>query len=164
MYTYVIADTHFNHANIIRYCHRPFTDVNDMNRCLVSNWNKVVKDGDLVFFLGDWGMNSGEYPLKHWIEQLNGNIVNIKGSHDHRIDAILSQKLVFRGIKYLLIHNPMMAYGKGFDWLIHGHLHNNDIINYPFINYSKKTINVSVELINYRPISIEALLENCNGM
>ena len=37
-----IADTHFGHANIIRFCNRPFESVEEMNETLVSNWNDRV--------------------------------------------------------------------------------------------------------------------------
>lgn len=36
------SDTHFNHANIIRFCNRPFKDVSHMNEAIISNWNRVV--------------------------------------------------------------------------------------------------------------------------
>ena len=36
------SDTHFNHTNIIRFCSRPFKDVEHMNETLIANWNRVV--------------------------------------------------------------------------------------------------------------------------
>jgi hypothetical protein len=43
-------------------------------------------------------------------------------------------------------------------WVIHGHKHNNQMQYYPFINGERKTINVSVELIGYKPISMDRLM------
>ena len=43
MKTFFIADTHFNHDNIIRYCNRPFVTCKEMDRQLIEKWNKVVK-------------------------------------------------------------------------------------------------------------------------
>lgn len=48
------SDTHFNHANIIRFCNRPFKDVSHMNEAIISNWNRVVGPEDIVFHLGDF--------------------------------------------------------------------------------------------------------------
>lgn len=76
---YLISDLHLNHANIIKYCGRPFRNVEEMNATLVGNWNRVVKEDDTVFFLGDLAF--GRDPLS-WLEELNGHIVLIKGSHD----------------------------------------------------------------------------------
>ena len=39
---YFIADTHFNHKNIIEYCNRPFKDTNKMNEYIIQKWNSVV--------------------------------------------------------------------------------------------------------------------------
>ena len=48
------ADSHISHRNIIKYCKRPFSDVEEMNETLISNWNKVVGKDDFVFHLGDF--------------------------------------------------------------------------------------------------------------
>ena len=50
---YFIADTHFNHANIIKYCNRPFKNTDEMNKYIIRKWNSVVKERDTVYHLGD---------------------------------------------------------------------------------------------------------------
>ena len=45
---YFIADTHFNHANIIKYCNRPFENTVEMNEYIIQKWNLVVKEKDIV--------------------------------------------------------------------------------------------------------------------
>lgn len=48
------SDTHFYHGNIIRFCNRPFKDVEVMNETIISNWNNTVGQDDIVFHLGDF--------------------------------------------------------------------------------------------------------------
>ena len=47
------ADTHFDHANIIRFCNRTFASVEEMNEALIGNWNRKVHANDTVFIMGD---------------------------------------------------------------------------------------------------------------
>ena len=58
MEIYVIADTHFYHNNIIKYCNRPFEDVEKMNELIINKWNSVVSNEDIVLHLGDFGFVS----------------------------------------------------------------------------------------------------------
>ena len=53
MSTFYIADTHFGHKSVIGLAHRPFSTVEEMNRVLIENWNKKVKNCDTVYVLGD---------------------------------------------------------------------------------------------------------------
>lgn len=50
---FITSDFHFGHANIIRYCRRPFASVEEMDRELVERYNSLVTDLDTVYVLGD---------------------------------------------------------------------------------------------------------------
>ena len=69
MKTYFIADTHFNHKNILKYCNRPFSNVKEMNEKLIENWNNTVKKDDVVYMLGDFCMGNKE-EIKKFTEKL----------------------------------------------------------------------------------------------
>ena len=58
MKDYVYSDPHFNHENIIKYANRPFKDVEQMNRFMIEEFNRVVSRKDRVFILGDFGFGS----------------------------------------------------------------------------------------------------------
>lgn len=145
---YFISDLHFNHSNIIKYCHRPFRSVQSMNNALVRNWNQVVRPQDIVILVGDIAI--GDHRV--WLEKLNGNIIVVHGSHDGNVGV---PRVYYHN--FLIVHDPDDAPVDWHGWVIHGHKHNNDMQNYPFINFKNKTINVSVEVIGYRPMSLDKI-------
>jgi len=67
------SDTHFNHANIIHYCQRPFKDAAEMNEILVANWNRTVSNDDTVFHLGDFCLD-GAAEWAQILDRLNERI------------------------------------------------------------------------------------------
>jgi calcineurin-like phosphoesterase family protein len=75
------ADLHFGHANIIRYCGRPFADAEAMDRGLVERWNDVVGDDDTVVVLGDVAMGTVSATLQS-VRLLRGEKVLVPGNHD----------------------------------------------------------------------------------
>jgi calcineurin-like phosphoesterase family protein len=158
---FFISDLHLNHANIIKYYNRPFFSVKEMNETITRNWNNTVGEQDLVFHLGDFCFN-GNNPYD-FIKQLNGHIVFIKGNNDNALIRSgvkpLYDTRVFhnRSEDILLIHDPGKVLNWN-DWIIHGHHHNHLMYKYPLINNKRKTINVSVELLNYTPIGANKLL------
>ena len=81
--TWFTSDTHFNHTNIIKYCDRPFSDVNEMNEKIIRNWNERVVPDDRVFHLGDFGLFKRDKEPRSILNRLNGNIYLIRGNHDH---------------------------------------------------------------------------------
>ncbi|MFC1905435.1 2'-5' RNA ligase family protein, partial [Chloroflexota bacterium] len=156
---YVIGDLHLDHTDIIRYCARPYvsSNIDEMNSILVENWNNTVGNNE-IYFLGDLSSGKGARPAGYWLEKLQGRVHFIKGCHD--VDISESEEyLVFKygRYKFLMIHDPDTRPAGWDRWLIHGHKHNNDMKNYPFINGDRKTINVSPELLNYRPVSFDYL-------
>lgn len=81
MATWFTADLHLGHQNIIRYCDRPFDDVEAMNRALVGRWNEVVDEDDVVWVLGDFALGriAETLPLAG---ALHGRKVLLAGNHD----------------------------------------------------------------------------------
>lgn len=75
------ADLHFGHANIIRYCRRPFASVADMDAGLVALWNDTVGDDDTVYVVGDVAMGTVSDTLAS-ARRLRGEKVLVPGNHD----------------------------------------------------------------------------------
>lgn len=76
---FFISDFHANHANIIKYCDRPWKTKEEMTEELIKNWNSVVGPDDIVFNLGDFMWSSSWNTV---LEQLNGRIYLIWGNHE----------------------------------------------------------------------------------
>lgn len=74
------SDHHFGHANIIKYCNRPYNSVAHMNALMVSAWNSVVEPEDTVYYLGDFAMQP--HMVTAILPTLNGTKVLIAGNHD----------------------------------------------------------------------------------
>lgn len=175
---YFISDTHFNHKNIIKYCNRPFKDVDEMNKVLIENWNNTVTDFDTVFHLGDVALTN-ESKMRNLIAKLKGKKILIRGNHDKKskeffknvgFGIIPENPLKLNTIKLILSHKPLKDTEIPEGYVnIHGHIHNNPLhktnpitneIEYPEELYSEKLhFNVSVDAIEFKPISLEELLK-----
>ena len=78
---YFASDYHIGHQNVIRFDGRPFKDLQEMHLTLIENWNSVVQDEDIVFYLGDFAFKDRGEDV--WFrKQLNGKIYFIMGNHD----------------------------------------------------------------------------------
>lgn len=174
---YFIGDIHFDHkSTIVKFIHRPFSNVTEMNEKIKNNWNKCVGENDKVYFLGDYTGPPGKLgiyygKLRYWTGQLKGNKISILGNHDRNGGCIEFEKARILHVdehSFLLIHDPkdkkIKTIKTRYDWIIHGHKHNNEMDRYPFINGEQKTINVSVELINYKPVRLSDLLKDLDSI
>ncbi|MDH7592728.1 MAG: 2'-5' RNA ligase family protein, partial [Methanomicrobiales archaeon] len=164
--TYVIGDLHLGHANIIKYCARPFLwkKPGEMDYVLIRNWNNLVKKTDTVYFLGDLCGPKSRIKADQYFRYLNGKIIWIKGNHDEQ-EYISSVKLTeyiveeYDGIKILFTHDPETAPDNDEGWVIHGHKHNNNLRMYPFFNPRQRRVNVSAEVVGYRPVLLSEILQ-----
>jgi calcineurin-like phosphoesterase family protein len=100
------ADTHFNHENIIRYCDRPFKDVEQMNAMLISKWNKVIDHGDTVIIAGDFAYGD-KLQWESLLGRLSGMKILVQGNHD-RDTAIPEHKFhrKYDGFATILVKDP----------------------------------------------------------
>lgn len=155
---YLIADLHLGHANIIQYCSRPFTisDVQEMDHVLIKNWNYTVSPASRVYYLGDLRYSEDAAPDPDYRRKLKGRITFILGNHDNaEHDGVHQEEIEYGGLHFLLVHNPSDAPREFNGWVIHGHHHNNNLREYPFVNFRDRRINVSAEVIGYLPVNLK---------
>ena len=76
------SDHHFGHANIIKYCNRPFAGADEMNKAMVDRWNDLVDDGDEVWIVGDLVLGQLTVNLSAHVWRLKGRKILVPGNHD----------------------------------------------------------------------------------
>ena len=155
-----ISDLHFGHRNMA--IKRGFKDEEEMNKHIVKQWNSVVNKKDVTYILGDITMEKAtQY---YWLNELNGIKKVILGNHDEpqHVPYLLQYVNNVCALKYLkhkefgniiLSHAPIhpceLEYR--FNINIHGHVHENTLPD-------KRYINVSAEVIDYKPKLLSELL------
>ena len=182
-----VSDLHFFHNNIMKFTKRPFTSLDEMHESIITEWNKDIYKGDLVYHLGDLSFLSGKYdqqPLYDILNQLNGTIISLKGNHDYstllnkhrqaQIDGRLRTGIYFEDTPYkeikhnkrkiILSHYPICCWnGQHHNSIhLHGHCHNKLRLRLG------KAIDVGYDALweEYgllRPISFEEMIEVVNS-
>lgn len=130
------SDTHFGHANIIKYCKRPYRDAQHMDEMLIRNWNAAVRPDQTVIHAGDFAFKSDLTKLKALIARLNGGIILVQGNHDHRVTLPMFREvydlLDLRVIlpeggtqRIIICHYRMTVWPASHHgaWHLHGHSH-----------------------------------------
>jgi len=97
--TWFTSDEHYDHSNIIEYCKRPFSDVNDMREALIRRHNQVVKKGDTVWHLGDFAMKTRT--VAEVLPRLNGEHHLLCGNHDECVNKKTGQLNLPKVTEYL---------------------------------------------------------------
>lgn len=86
MKVWFTSDTHFSHANILKY--QPnrgelFRTVQHMDEAMIARWNMLIQPEDTVYHVGDfaWGVSEA----CRVAERLNGRKILIPGNHDKKV-------------------------------------------------------------------------------
>jgi calcineurin-like phosphoesterase family protein len=170
---YVVSDHHLGHANIIEYCDRPFSSVGEMDSALVERHFEVVDPSDQVLHLGDIAMDMQDGTTT--VEQLESLGVDllVQGNHDVGLSDGQAPVPVVDGCHlshgeytFYCTHRPADVPDSWDGWVIHGHHHNNDLETYPLIDAGAQRINVGVDVLGFRPISLSTIteiLDHCDG-
>jgi calcineurin-like phosphoesterase family protein len=153
---WVTSDTHFGHANIIKYANRPFKNVQEMDQALIDNWNRVVGHQDSVFFLGDFAMGD---PWGY-IRRLNGSKTFILGNHDRRLDQTIAHDVltvIYKNQEFFMSHYAHRVWNKSHHGTIHlyGHSHG----SLPDDPHAR-SMDVGVDANNYTPVAYEQIMEH----
>jgi calcineurin-like phosphoesterase family protein len=179
------SDCHFDHANIIKFCDRPFWRNNDlvgegkiasrvwvsdkrkieccqwMNETLVKKWNSKVKNEDIIYHIGDFAFK-GSNNTRKWEEKLNGSIVHIQGNHDlnNGVKTFIVKCIMEFGNKSILVqHHPphtIQEIPEWCDFVLCGHVH--DKWKHKVIE-GIPIINVGVDVWDFEPVSVESILK-----
>ena len=173
------SDNHFFHESIIKFCKRPFETVEEMDKTMINNWNNTVPTDGLVFHLGDfaWG---GYQAWKKIREQLNGEIILIKGNHcwkngpqsQQQYDSLFKHttqqmRIEIKGRKMWLNHFPFLCYSgvyrdiNGMEYNLFGHIHTSNVnernvgkdFSRSIDNLCPTQYDVGVDFNNFTPIS-----------
>ena len=179
---FVTSDTHFFHENIIKYCNRPFENVEEMNTILIQNWNKVVSSEDDIYIIGDFALIKGENHneklnrLFNLSNQLNGKKHLIIGNHDYFeiVDYLkVGFEDVIQGFIDVLLNNhwftfchyQMTSWNNSHRGSMHlfGHEHWRQQYEpkhsiYEEMHWSERKFNVCVDANRFTPVNVNDII------
>ena len=146
------ADEHYGHANIIKYCKRPFEDVETMDEELIRRHNSVVCDDDVVVHAGDFTM-CRKSRARAYRRQLSGEHIFLRGSHDRRLEnAREIWEKEIEGQYIVVCHYAMRVWPRSHynSWQLYGHSHG-------MLEPVGKQCDIGVDNNDFYPVSLEQI-------
>ena len=156
--------------------HRGFQDSSYHDAKLIEQWNKVVHKKDLTYILGDITMETDEH--YYMLDMLNGRKIVVMGNHDlhqhtrkllNYVESVAGM-IDYKGfcLTHCPIHPAEISFYRG---NIHAHIHENKLQEVGYLSrYGDpgevvestlaKYYNVDAKLIDFKPNTIEELLNN----
>ena len=172
---YFISDYHFYHALSLFRSRTQFRDVGEMNDYIVSRHNSVVENDDTIYILGDV-IVCDEVELKNCLKDTIGKMAGHKhlilGNHDYRFrdnpeflkyfESVQESKTFKINSHWIqLYHYPVLGWYRKYKGGIHiyGHMHDdNKTPESKIMSGFPNAINVSVEVMDYKPVSFDKIL------
>jgi calcineurin-like phosphoesterase family protein len=169
MTLWFISDTHFGHANLLKFMHnetglplRNFDSVEEMDALIIDNWNAKVRPNDHIYHLGDVAMHKQAF--NRVMPLLSGKKRLVRGNHDifktrHYMKFFEEIHGTRRFANLVFSHIPLhpMSIGARVAANIHGHCHGQH-------SPKGKYLDISCELTGYSPVSLDELVERAKGL
>lgn len=165
---FLIGDMHFMHKNIIKYCNRPFKDVEAMTEGFIKNWNGVVGKNDIVYVDGDFAL-CGKQKIIEIGQRLNGRKRLILGNHDQAsietyraagFEFVYNHHIVLDDF-FIVSHVPLVGISENCPFAnIFAHVHDDPT----YKDYSCRSFCVSAERINYTPVEFKVIKEKMKAV
>lgn len=154
--TWFTADFHLGHANIIRYCGRPFATLEEMDQAIVERLNASIKANDHLYFLGDFCMGSQARVLAYRRRIHCKKIFAVPGNHDKQARKLKEEfswlgslaELSIHGRPIVLCHYALRVWNRSNrgSWHLYGHSHGR-LPQAP----DSLSMDVGVDTHNFRP-------------
>lgn len=171
-----IGCLHLGHEALAKY--RGFNNSYHHDEHLIDYWNKTVNKKDLTYILGDITMETSKH--YYLLDRLKGRKIIVLGNHDRwkhvpellkHVDGVAGM-VEYKG--FALTHAPIHVSEIGqYRGNIHAHIHHenkladfevnrsyDDKENNPIISTVGKYYCVDAKLIDFKPKSIEELLNS----
>lgn len=171
------SDTHFGHANVLKFKARPWKTVEEMDGGLVRSINTWVRPEDDLYVLGDFSYKISAEAAAAVRGRIRCRRVHlVPGNHDKdwtdgRVaGAFIVErdvaKLKSGGRKLVLCHYPLMdlpsmSHGS---ILLHGHIHSTGpAYNDANLAQGIYRMDVGVDANGFRPVSLDEVLRRFEG-
>ena len=163
MKIFATGNQQFGRHGAIKKFKRHFSCVQEMNEGMISAWNSVVSDDDLVYVLGNFAWDP--ITADETISQLNGTILLIKGEFDDATNDIVEihrhkLNVLDCDIQVDNKHEIVMSYWPLRDW------HNkkkgyHSVISFPGAkyksNHKQSLINVNCDSWSFKPVELKKI-------
>lgn len=166
---YLTSDLHLNHNKSFIYEKRGFKTIEEMNEAILTRWNNIISNDDIVYNLGDVFLGENIEDSLNIIKQLKGKIYYAYGNHctDKRIAALktlpntvdiqMGYRLKAGKKGFILTHYPTLTGHTTLDHIysLHGHTHQK-------INFTEGfplCYHIGVDSHNCTPVAFDEIIK-----
>lgn len=178
---YFTSDTHFGQERTLQLSRRPFKNVMEMDLTMMSNWNKVIRNTDVVIHAGDFMDSADIDTLAFYLDNLNFKQLDwVLGNYDRKVEDELVQfaqdyntkhpnhtVIIHSGPfhvqigekKFVVVHEPNdIQFEKADDELVlFGHIHGRAFAK-------RDGFDLGIDYSHYKPLSLTDVEWLCNAM
>lgn len=170
---YLTSDLHFGHDRSFLYEPRGFKNIIEHDEAIISNWNSVITNEDIVYILGDCMLNNNEHGMD-CLRQLSGKKFIVPGNHDTDNRRKLYEevefltllpeaiRLTYKKYHFFLCHYPVMTgnlekeHPRQMTLCLCGHTHSKA----KFYNDLPYIYNVALDAHDNKPVSLDQIIED----